>query len=463
MTRSVQIFPFLLVLLVLVFNGPAGAKEPLPQSVSAQSFLKIKEVKSESGLKAWLVEDHTVPVIALQFGFKDAGSKLDPVEKQGLTQMASNTLDEGAGDLESQAFQGELQNLSISLSFNSGRDNFSGEVKTLSRNKARAFELLKLALTKPRFDAEPVERMRVANLSRVKSSMSEPEWIAARIQNDKIFAGHPYALNSGGTLTTLKSITPDDLRGFMKRLGRNNLVVGVAGDMTAEELKIVLDDVFGSLPEVSVAESKNFPLSNAGKTFLYEKDIPQTVIEMNQGGISRKDPDYQIAQVMNFVLGSSGFGSRLTEEVREKRGLTYGIYTYFMDYEDAQILHVSTSTATANVKAVLDIVHEEWTKMLSTDITPKELEDARNYLIGSLPLSLTSTDKIADLLYSLQADDLPITYLDERQKKIESTTVADVRKVAERLLKPENFTVILVGQKAGITGAKPVEALPHVD
>lgn len=101
--------------------------------------------------------------------------------------------------------------------------------------------------------------------------------------------------------------------------------------------------------------------------------------------------------------------------------------------------------------------------MLSTDISPKELEDARNYLIGSLPLSLTSTDKIADLLYSLQADDLPITYLDERQKKIESTTVADVRRVAERLLKPENFTVILVGQKAEITGAVPVEALANVD
>ncbi|MBK9584492.1 MAG: insulinase family protein [Alphaproteobacteria bacterium] len=467
MIKSVKTFPFVLVFLALlalvVFFGAARAKEPLADTTSSQSVLKIQEVTSASGLKAWLVEDHTVPVIALQFGFKDAGSKLDPPEKQGLTQMASNTLDEGAGELDSQAFQGELQNLSISLSFNSGRDDFSGDLKTLSRNKARAFELLKLALTQPRFDAEPVERMRIANLSRVKSSMTQPEWIASRIQNDKIFEGHSYALNSGGTLTTLKNITPDDLRGFMKRLGKNNLVVGVAGDITAEELKAVLDDVFGSLPEAPVTESKPFTLSHPGKTFLHVQDIPQTVIEMSQGGISRNDPDYQTAQVMNFVLGSSGFGSRLTEEVREKRGLTYGIYTYFMDYEDAQILHVSTSTATANVKAVLDIVNEEWTKMLSTDISPKELEDARNYLIGSLPLSLTSTDKIADLLYSLQADDLPITYLDERQKKIESTTVADVRRVAERLLKPENFTVILVGQKAEITGAVPVEALANVD
>lgn len=463
MTRAAPIFPLVLILLALIFSGAATAKEPLAQTTSAQSFLKIQEVTSAGGLKAWLVEDHTVPVIALQFGFKDAGSKLDIVEKQGLTQMASNTLDEGAGELDSQAFQGELQNLSISLSFNSGRDHFSGEVKTLSRNKARAFELLKLALTQPRFDAEPVERMRVANLSRVKSSMTEPEWIASRIQNDKLFAGHPYALNSGGTLTTLKNITPDDLRGFMKRLGRNNLVVGVAGDMSADELRVVLDDVFGSLPDAPTVPAQPITLGHPGKTFLYEKEIPQTVIEMAQGGISRKDPDYQTAQVMNFVLGSSGFGSRLTEEVREKRGLAYGIYTYFMDYEDAQILHISTSTATANVNTVLTIVKEEWTKMLTTDISPKELEDARNYLVGSLPLSLTSTDKIADLLYSLQVDDLPVTYLDERQKKIESTTVADVRRVAERLLKPENFTVILVGQKAGITGAEPVEALPHVD
>ncbi|MCB1838978.1 MAG: insulinase family protein [Rhodospirillales bacterium] len=448
-----------------VFSLTVLAKEQASsdQPSSKQTFIKIQEVDSASGLKAWLVEDHSVPVISMQFGFKDAGSKQDSADKQGLSQLASNTMDEGAGDLESQAFQGELENLSIHLSFSSGRDHFSGELKTLTRNKGRAFELLNLALMKPRFDAEPLERMRVANISRVKGSMTQPDWIASRIQNDKIFEGHPYALNSGGTLTSLKKITADDLHTFMKRLGRNNLRVAVAGDITADELKVELDKIFGSLPQATLPESAPFTVTHPGKTYFHEKDIPQTVIEMSQGGISRKDPDYQIAQVMNFVLGSSGFGSRLTEEVREKRGLTYGIFTYFVDYEDTQVLHVSTSTATSNVNEVIKITREEWKKMIDTAISEKELKDAKNYMIGALPLSLTSTDKIAGLLISIQMDDLPIDYLDQRQQKIEATTIADVQRVAQRLLKPESFTTILVGKKEGIEGAEIVTTLPNVE
>jgi zinc protease len=430
-------------------------------SLPAQAgLLDIKEVTSPGGIKAWLVEDHSIPVLAIDFGFAGAGSALDPKDKQGLARMVSNTMDEGAGDLDSKAFQKELQNLVISFSFDADRDSFSGSLKTLSKNKDRAFELAALAITKPRFDQEAVDRMRAANQARVRSSMSEPDWMAARVLNDKAFEGHPYALNSGGTLSSLKKISAKDLKAFHKTmLGKNNLMVAASGDITPEELGKKLDEIFGALPEVKVPEVPKLELQNQGKIFLYTQDIPQSVVEIIQPGINRKDPQYQIAQVMNFVLGSSGFGSRLTKEIREKRGLTYGIYSYLYNLDHLDALSVSSSTANENAEEMLGLIKTEFDRMAMSPITDKELADAKSYLVGSLPLSLTSTDKIAGLLLSLQMDGLPIDYLDVREREITATSVADVSALSKKLLSPEHFVTVLVGKPEGITK----EAMPNLE
>jgi zinc protease len=427
-------------------------------------LLEIQEVTSPGGIKAWLVQDTSVPVIAVEFSFKGTGAVNDPPDKQGLSRLASNTMDEGAGPLDSQAFQKELRDQVISLSFNSSRDNFGGSVKTLTKNKDRAFELLRLALNEPRFDEEPVGRMREANQSRIRSSLTDPEWMAARILNDVAFAGHPYSQNSGGTLSSLTKITPDDLRIFSKTLSKDKLYIAVTGDITAEALGPALDAVFGALPSTAPRpEIGPASLQNQGKIFVYKKDIPQTVIEMIEPGIDRKDPDYHIAQVMNFILGSSGFGSRLTMEIREKRGLTYGIYSYFSDMDKFDSLSVTSSTKSESAKELLDLVGVEWKKMTAEPVSEKELSDAKSYLIGSLPLSLTSTDAIAGLLLSLQVDGMPVDYLDQRETAIRSTTAVDIQRVAQRLLDPAAFVTVLVGQPAGIQNAVTVESLPNVE
>lgn len=431
--------------------------------VTQAKVLDIQEVKSKSGLSAWLVEDHSVPVIALNFSFLNAGARNDPADKQGLARLAANTMDEGAGDLDSRSFQKELQDLSISLSFSADRDHFGGGVQTLTRNRDRAFALLKLALTKPRFDEEPLGRMRAANQARIKSSLVDPDWIAARLQNDRIFADHPYALNSGGTLSTLENVTAADLKDFHKTLGKNILIVSAAGDITAPELAALLDDVFGNLPVVEKKESAPFPLQNAGKTYIYRQDIPQTVVSVAQKGLSRRDSGFQTAQIMNFILGAAGFGSRLMEEVREKRGLTYGIYTGFQNYEQTDVLQLSTSTANENTKKVLELIKAEWRKMINTPVTETELENAKSYLIGSLPLSLTSTGAISGLLLSLQQDGLPIDYLEQRENNIKSATVKDVRDMAQNLLDTDGLTVILVGNPGDIENAETIETLPNVE
>lgn len=455
-------FLFLLLsLLVIVTPLPGNAEDRAP-------LLKIQEVKSPGGITAWLAEDHSVPVIAFEYAFRGAGSAQDPSDKQGLARMVSNTMDEGAGDLDAQAFQKALRDLVITLNFGADRDHFNGSLKTLTKNKDRAFELLTLALTRPRFDAEAIERMRAANESRIRSSLSDPEWMAARLQNDAAFAGHPYAMNSGGTLSTLPKIAARDLRNFHKiMIGRNNLVVAVAGDITAKELAGQLDAIFGSLPEVSPPAIADLSIQNQGKAFLYEYDSPQTIIEIIQPGIKRTDPAYHTAQVMNFVLGSSGFGSRLTEEIREKRGLTYGIYSGLQTMDHAEALSVSTSTANANAGEMLGLIRAEFKRMKNTPVTAKELEDAKAYLIGSLPLTLTSTDKIADLALSLRLEDLPRDYLDIREREIRAVDAGSVQKLAEKLLAPESFVTVLVGRPEGFTAEntpnpETVKSLPNV-
>lgn len=437
----------------------------LRAQAASERFLPITEVKTASGLSVWLVEDHTLPVIAMQYLFLDSGTALDPDAKQGLVRMLSNTMDEGAGDLDSQAFQKALSDNSISLSFSAGRDGFGGQVKTLTRNKDLAFSLLEKAMTSPRFDQEPVNRMRDSNVVRVKSSMGEPDWMAARLINDRAFEGHPYAKNSGGTLSGLAAITPDDLRGFKKSyLSKDRLLIAIAGDITAEQVRTSLDKTFATLENKAPAASiKDASVKNSGKIFLYEQPIPQTMIEIILPAFGREDPDYYALQVMNYIFGGGGFGSRLMDEVREKRGLTYGIYSSLADYRHLDVVGISTSTKNESAAEVLKLIAEAMKSMQTTPVTEKELADAKSYITGSMPLALSSTDQIASIILNLRVDGVPIDYLDHYADKINAVTAADIQRVADRILKPENMVTVLVGKPENISNTIKVEKLPNVE
>lgn len=442
-----------LLALGLVYGVPShGELKEAPASV-----LNIQDIVSPTGIKAWLVEDHSLPIISMKIGFRD-GAVQDPEGLGGVSQLLSNTLDEGAGPYPSKEFQKRLNDSSISLNFDSGRDAFYANLVTLTKSKEEAFALLKLALTKPLFEEEAIERMREANMNRVRSSLSRPEWISARIVNDKIYAGHPYARNSGGTLTSLQSIKQDDLKAMVsQKLTKDNLVIAVSGAITPKELMMVLELVFGDLPQSSESNTLNdIEIQNTGKTFLYKMDIPQSFIEMNWDALKRDDKDFYAAQVMNQIFGASGFGSLLMEEIREKRGLTYGIYSSMQFLDHAPTLSISTSTEHKNVPEILALTQQVIEKMKSDKVDSKALADAKNYLIGSLPLQLTSTSDIAGILLSLQLDRLPKTYLDERAEKIRAVTAEDVRAVAQRLFAKAPATV-LVGQPVLPEGLDVIE------
>lgn len=433
------------------------------QAAGDNKFLDIQEIKTTSGINVWLVEDKSLPVVALQYIFLDTGTTLDPQEKQGLVRMLSNTMDEGAAELTSQDFQKALSDHSITLTFSAGRDGFGGKIKTLSRHKNMAFDLLKKAIEQPRFDADPVARMRDANLARVRSSISQPDWMAARLINDKAFSNHPYSKNSGGTLSGLASITSDDLRAFHKNLSKEKLLIAVVGDISPEEVKKHIDSAFSALPATTTINTPaDINIQNAGKVYLYEQPIPQTMIEIMMPAFDRKDKDFYALQVLNYIFGGAGFGSRLMEEAREKRGLTYGIYSSLNDYRHADALSISTSTKNESAAEMLEIIKAEMLRLQNEEVGEKELNDAKSYITGSMPLSLSSTDAIAGMILSMQTNDLPANYLDHYAENIKAVTSADIQRVAKRVLIPENMVTVFVGQPENVTITEKVESLPNV-
>lgn len=432
-------------------------------STASAKVLDIREFTTEKGIKVWLVPDTSMPVIAMSFAF-ETGVERNAPAKQGLSRLLSNTLDEGAGEINAKDFQSRLRDNAIDLSFDAGRDVFSGNFRTLVRHKDEALNLLKLAVSKPRFDAEAVERMRAANLSSIKSNLGDADWIASRLIFSRIYAGHPYALNSGGTLASMKAITAADLKAEWKRIAtRDRLYIGITGALTQEEASKMVDDVFGALPE----KTDEKPLEKAampagGKPVFYAKDMPQTILWMAWDGLSVNDPDYYTAVVADYIYGGGGFSSRLMAEIREKRGLTYGIQSDLVNNDYADRYVVMASLQPENVAPAMEAVKSIAADMMNGDVSADELAAAKEYLVGSLPLGLSSSSRIAGTLTKLQLNRRPVTALDDYRAKIEAVTPADIRRVAARLFKGEPVTV-LVGAKPEGMDLETVTTIPNAE
>ena len=413
--------------------------------------VEIERVLSPGGIEAWLVSDHTNPIISMRFAFR-GGASLDPAGKEGLANMVASTLDEGAGDLDSQAFHRRLEDLSVSLRFSAGRDTFAGRLKTLSENRDAAFGLLALAAAKPRFDAEPVARIRSQILAGLRRDLEDPDDIAGRTLSETLFPGHPYGRPVDGTLDSVAAITADDLKGFWKgRLARDNLVIGVVGDIDGHTLAALLDTTFSALPaRAAPGRVPEIEPQGAGQTVVVDRPVPQSVIVFAHKGIMRDDPDFYAAYVMNYVLGGGGFSSRLYDQVREKRGLAYSVYSTLYPLDHAALILGGAGTAKARTAETLAVIRDEWRAMKEGGLSEQELADAKTYLTGSFPLRFTSSGRIAGFLVSVQLDNLGIDYIDERNSYIEAVSLEDANRVAERLLDPDNLTVVVVGQPEGM-------------
>ena len=420
-----------------------------PPTGALQSTATVEEVVSPGGVRAYLMREPAIPFLSLSLHFR-GGTALDPVERQGLAFMATGLLDEGAGPYDSQAFRAEIDDHALRLSFEADRDGVMGELRTLTEHRAHAFELLRLALTEPRFDPEPVERVRSQILADLRRRQTDPDYLASRGWFAAAFPDHPYGRPSRGTPESVAAITAADCRDFAARhLARDRLVVGVAGDITAAELAVLLDATFGGLPRGTPLPEVPAVAPCLGRTEVLRLAIPQSVVVFGHGGLERHDPDYYAGYVANYILGGGGFSSRLLEEVREKRGLAYSAYSYLHELDKAPLWLGGVATNNQQVAQSLAIVRTELARMAKGELDARDLADARTYLTGSFPLRLTSNDQIAKMLVGMLVHDLGRDFLERRNALIEAVTLDDLRRVSARLFSGE-MLVSVVGAPEGL-------------
>jgi zinc protease len=418
----------------------------------------IRTMQTPAGIKAWLVEDRTAPVISMSFSF-EGGSTQDPAGKEGLAQFTAALLDQGAGPYDAAAFQSRREEIALQLNFGMSADRFDGSVRMLRAYRDESVDLLRLALTKPRFDAESVERVRRQFISGLKRADQSPRSVASRTLLKAIFGQHPYGRSPDGTIAGIEAIKVDDLRAQARRqFARDRLRVAIVGDVTEAEAAALIDSAFGSLPATTGSADVPAWTPDAGRpggrTLLVERDVPQSIAEIAMPGVKRDDPDWYPALIMNHILGGGGFAGRLMNEVREKRGLAYGAYSWLSPYRQGGLLVAMVGTANERVAQSLQIVREQLALMARDGVTETELANAKTYLKGSLALTLDSTGSIASLLHSMQVDGLSPDHLVRRNELIDRVTLDDVERIARRILRPDASVTVVVGHPQGVAATE---------
>lgn len=411
----------------------------------------VERVVSPGGIEAWLVEEHQVPLVALEFAFV-GGSSQDPSGKAGVANLLTGLLDEGAGPYDSDAFQMRLADRAIELRFHADRDTFRGSLKTLTRHADEAFDLLRLALTEARLDATAIERVRAQVVAGLKHEANNPDSLAGRAFFAHAFPDHPYGRPVRGTIESVATLTREDVDLYRRAiLARGSLAIVAVGAIDATTLGRLIDNVFGALPAKAdlVAIAAAVPAGIGSRTVI-DVDVPQSVVRFGGGGVARLDPDYLPAYVVNHILGGGVFTARLFREVREKRGLAYGVSTSLVPMRHAALMIGGTATKNERVGESIAVIEGEIRRLAAEGPDADELRLAKQYLIGSYALHFDTSTKIAGQLLQIAIEGLGIDYVERRNELLAAVTAQDVRRAGERLFRDDSLIVVVAGRPVGL-------------
>jgi zinc protease len=411
----------------------------------------IQRIVTPGGIEAWLVESYAVPLVALEFAMR-GGAAQDPEGKAGLSTLLAGLLDEGAGPYDARGFHRAIEELAIRLGFGCDRDTVSGHLQTLVRNVDPAFELLRLALCEARLEEEAIDRVRGQIGAGLKRDANDPDALVAKAFRDAAFPGHPYGRPVRGDLESLERLTRADLDAQRGRLlATSDLKIAVVGAIDAATLAKKLDYVFGALPRrAGLDPIPAIDLHCVGERRIVDLDVPQSTIRFGRPGMQRKDPDYFGAVVVNHILGGGVFTARLFNEVREKRGLAYSVYSHLNEYDRCAMLVGGAATKNERARESLEVIQSQFADLGANGPTADELDKAKKYLTGSYALRFDTSTKIASQLVNLQLDGFEPSYLDERNAKIDAVTLDDAKRVAGRLLGGGELLVSIAGRPQGL-------------
>ncbi len=432
--------------------APALAQQQRAESAASRHGVPVTRIVSPGGIEAWLVSDSTVPMIVMRAYWR-GGSAIEPEAQAGVTSVMTDMLTQGAGSLDANAFKERLQELNMMLGFSAGWDGVGMSLTTLSANRDAALEMARLALNEPRFDAAPLERIKRQMLVGIRTRDTNPSYLANLALDQALYPDHPYARR-----TSRESVAAINAAALRERraalFNRATLQITIVGDIDADTAGRAIDHVFGPLPQ-GAAPLEPADANVAAPTPLIVRELPQpqSLLLFAGPGIQDEDPDWIPLAVANYILGGGGFSSRLMDQVREQRGLVYGIGTGPSVREHVAMIRGSAQTENGNVAEAIEVIRAEMARIHSEGVTEAELRDAITYLTGSFALDLDSNAKIASVVHGYQAAGREIDYVNRRNDLIRAVTREDVNRVARRLFDPASFTFVVVGQPEGLEGS----------
>jgi zinc protease len=437
--------PISLSLLTLLFlNATLYATDPAKSA--KKPLVVIKEVISSKGIKAWLVEDHSIPVVSMNASF-DGGALLDPLGKEGLALLTSAMMTEGAGPYTQETFFDYTADHAIDLGFGATEDYFVVTIRTTRDNLDKSFDLLNTALYETRFPEKELKKAKDGYIVQLDNLEKDPDYIAQQALSKILYKGHPYERSMSGSKTSLQKIKTSDLFSFRKKQFKKNLLtIGVCGDITEQELSQKLDDLFGSLPSEDVLKGiKPVLMPRQGSTHTIINKRPQSTVQFAQPSILSSSPDYIKVMILNKILGE-GFSSRLMKRLRVEGGLVYSVGSVPSSRKYVNVLFGSFAADNQNVNKAIRFAREEIQKLRDEGIVSKELDDAKTSLQGGYALRFSNSLAIASIAAAYQQMELPIDYVDQRADRINAVTLDEVNAFAKTFLKPEELTFVTVGE-----------------
>ncbi len=410
----------------------------------------IQEVTSSKGFKAWLVEDHTIPFMALRIGFK-GGASLDREGKRGSVSLMMALLEEGTGDLDARGFAQAVDELAASFDFNASDDTVSISARMLSENRDAAVALLKGAMSAPSFDEDAIDRVKGQIVSMLQSDLKDPNKITRAAFDKAAFGDHPYGSPHNGTVETINALSKEDLfAAHRDTMAQDRMFVSAVGDITAEELGALMDALLSDLPETGAPFPERVEVALEPGVTVVPFKTPQSVALFGHRGIKRHDPDFFAAYIASTILGGGGFDSRLMQEVRDKRGLTYGVYSSLATQDHAEMVIGQIASANDRMAQAIEVIKAEWTRIANEGVTQAELDHSKTYLTGAYPLRFDGNGPIANILVGMQMDDLSTDYVNTRNDKVNAVTLEEINRVIKEVYLPDELHFTVVGQPEGL-------------
>ncbi len=417
-------------------------------ATNAYATPHIQHWQAKSGAQVYFVEDHGLPMLDVAVGFH-AGSGFDTAQKSGVAAMTRNMLNLGSKGLSEDDISRKMADIGAQLGGGFDQDRAGISLRTLSNPAQRdqALDIMASVLQRPTFPEKVLAREKMRLVAKLKDQQTRPEAIAEKAFAKAVYGNHPYGLPSQGSVATVKKITRNDLVNFYrKHYGAKSAVVALVGDVTRSEAEAIAEKLTAQLPEGGASEQIP-PVTMQIKAS--EQRIPnpasQSHILIGAPGVSRTDPDYFTLYVGNYILGGGGFVSRLMNEVREKRGLAYSVYSYFFPLQQPGPFRIGLQTRKQSADQALAIVRDTLRKFIEQGPTGQELKAAKDHIIGGFPLRIDSNRKILGYLGMIGFYGLPLTYLDDFPAKVEKVTVADIRDAFKRRVDPDALATVIVG------------------